>query len=108
MPDEAECQAPPCFWNSTVQKLADTNEWWSLFLLLVGRSHSANQSNRGIAHGCDASGVSIVAFLNHAKDLGPTQQLAMVKALLEVKMFVSFGSMSNAEIFTFTVSIPHT
>ena len=85
IPPTTACHAPPSFWNSTVKELADGNKWWSLYLLLVGGSSSANQTSPGVAHGCDASEVSIVAFLSQWETLKkPPGRPTMVKALLEV------------------------
>ncbi|XP_022098419.1 TPR and ankyrin repeat-containing protein 1-like [Acanthaster planci] len=86
IPDSVKCEAPPTYWNTTVQELADKNKWWSLFLLLVGGSYSINRNSMGIAHGCDASGVSIMAFLNQWEGMNMAPgRLTMVKALLENK-----------------------
>ncbi|XP_038048886.1 TPR and ankyrin repeat-containing protein 1-like [Patiria miniata] len=86
IPDTVKCGAPPTFWNTTVQELANQSKWWSLFLLLVGGSFSANRNGNGVAHGCDASGVSIVTFLDQWESIKMAPgRLTMVKALLENK-----------------------
>ncbi|XP_038048876.1 TPR and ankyrin repeat-containing protein 1-like [Patiria miniata] len=86
IPDTVKCGAPPTFWNTTVQELANQSKWWSLFLLLVGGSFSTNRNGNGVAHGCDASGVSIVTFLDQWESIKMAPgRLAMVEALLENK-----------------------
>ncbi|XP_022098421.1 TPR and ankyrin repeat-containing protein 1-like isoform X2 [Acanthaster planci] len=86
IPNSIKFKPPRTYWNMMVQELANKSKWWSMFLLLVGQSYRTNQNSKGIAHGCDASGVSIVAFLSQWKglDMDP-DQLTMVKALLKNK-----------------------
>ena len=98
IPETVTCDAPATFWNPTVQHLADHNKWWSLFLLLVGGSYNANRNSYGIAHGCDASGVSIVAFLDQLESNTTPWQHTMVRALLEVSVIKNLTEVTRAEL----------
>ncbi|XP_033629676.1 TPR and ankyrin repeat-containing protein 1-like isoform X2 [Asterias rubens] len=81
-----KCAAPPTFWNETVKELAKEHKWWSLFMLFVGGSSSAHQNSKGVAFGCDASCVSILAFLLAWESLTKAPgRLPMVEALLQNK-----------------------
>ena len=62
-------------------------------MLFVGGSSSAHQNSKGVAFGCDASCVSILAFLLAWESLTKAPgRLPMVEALLQVSSPVCEGS----------------